>query len=114
VQTNKLEDFKGYYIRTKKSHVQKLWKSPKEEGGEIPPLVAWLPSFYEQLYDFISQELAWAVQVVDSPQDLVAALLNNSLSSLDPSFPSLIKKSLDLETAKHLVIHFLVLLLPSI
>ena len=104
----KVEDFNSSYYRCKKQVTAKSWKTykPDDTRGDELAIVAWLSSFYDQLAGFLGQEIAWAVQVVDNPQLLVANLLTQTLTSLDPTLQARIKTSLNLDSGSHLVSEF--------
>jgi len=104
-QMQKVEDFNGSYYRCKKQITAKNWKTykPDDTRGDELAIVAWLSSFYDQLSGFLGQEIAWAMQVVDNPQLLVANLLTQTMTSLDPTLQARIKTSLNLDSGNHLV-----------
>ena len=113
-QMQKVEDFNSSYYRCKKQVTAKSWKTykPDDTRGDELAIVAWLSSFYDQLAGFLGQEIAWAVQVVDNPQLLVANLLTQTLTSLDPTLQARIKTSLNLDSGSHLVSEFVACFSP--
>jgi len=108
-----LEEFSNYYLRSKKTLFSKEWKTFKKDNSKEPNFLQWLPNFYEDFIQKMNEEHLWISQIItdNSRLTLLTSLLQQTLSTLDPSFYIRLKAVFDFD--EELVSFFIYIFFPQ-
>jgi len=97
--TNRLDDFKRYYLKSRQVPLIRTWTDVKSSDtnqlGRAKAIVARLEAFYSVFVSALAKEYEWAHQLWGGDDGAFAAnvssLVQHALSSLEPSFSNLLQ-----------------------